>query len=98
MSVFDVTKMGDGESEIITAALALAAQEFDRRAMLPTISEGFERARVMACAQWLRDMAQDIATDQEAEWNRLAAINEQAMAAFVADIRKRRNRPSRFAS
>jgi hypothetical protein len=36
-----------------------AAEEFDRRAMLPTICEGFERCRVMACAQWLRDMAQD---------------------------------------
>jgi hypothetical protein len=96
MSVFDVTKMGDGESEIITSALELAAQEFDRRAMLPTISEGFERARVLACAQWLRDMAQDITTDQEAEWKRLAALNEQYNAAFIADIRKRRNRPSQL--
>lgn len=40
--------------------LEQAAEEFDRRAMLPTISAGFERTRVMACAEWLRDMAHDL--------------------------------------
>lgn len=44
------------------AAIVLdaAADEFDRRAMLPTIAPGAERTRVMACAQWLRDMAHDV--------------------------------------
>jgi hypothetical protein len=42
-----------------------AADEFDRRAMLPTICSGFEQARVMACAQWLRDMAQELRDNSE---------------------------------
>lgn len=40
-----------------------AADEFDRRAMLPQYGPAGtvtpDRARIMGCAQWLRDMAQD---------------------------------------
>ena len=43
-----------------------AAEEFDRRAMLPEYGERGcatrERVRIMACAQWLRDMAEDDGT------------------------------------
>lgn len=40
--------------------LEQAAEEFDRRAMSPAISAGFECTRVMACATWLRDMADEL--------------------------------------
>lgn len=43
--------------------LEMAAAEFDRRAMLPQYGPAglatAERTRIMGCAQWLRDMAQD---------------------------------------
>lgn len=40
--------------------LEAAADEFDRRAMGPLIHPGYERARVMCCAEWLRDMAREM--------------------------------------
>lgn len=43
-----------------------AAAEFDRRAMLPTIHPGYERTRILCCAEWLRDMAKEL-RDRAAE-------------------------------
>jgi hypothetical protein len=36
-----------------------AATEFDKRALSPQYAAA-ERARIMACSQWLRDMAQEL--------------------------------------
>lgn len=55
----DLSNLGAGPLDAANI-LEQAADEFDRRAMLPTISPGFEQARVMACGQWLRDMAYDL--------------------------------------
>jgi hypothetical protein len=44
--------------------LEQAAEEFDRRAMMPQYTPT-ERARIMACAQWLRDMQEDYKNDSD---------------------------------
>jgi hypothetical protein len=95
MSVFNVTQMGDEEPELVVGALEAAASEFDRRAMLPQYGE-LERCRIFACATWLRDMAREINDDQKAEWERMATAIAQRDAAFVSELRKRRNRPSQL--
>ena len=55
----DMSDLNAGPCEA-AAILEQAAEEFVRRAMTPLIAPGFERARVLACSQWLRDMAYEL--------------------------------------
>jgi len=57
--------MSDGDYCLYDDVLRLMenmAQEFDRRAILPEYGDR-ERARILACSTWIRDMATELGSN-----------------------------------